>query len=459
MPRRRNTRAIAVAALVIGGAMTVGAAGGSPVASAGTSGAQPLIGEVWQSHAVNPPTIQQCLRSFGIKCYQPGEIRASYNLPLLYGAGVTGAGRTIVIVDSYGSPSIGTDLAAFDAQFGIKAPPSFQVFQPVGPVPAFDPANGAMVNWAFETTLDVEWAHTVAPGANIVLLETPVAETEGIVGVPQMVGAMNWAINHHIGDVISQSWGATEQTFKNAAQLESQRSAYLSAFEHGITVLASSGDFGAASPRFSGASFYPFRAIGWPAADPLVTAVGGTFLNLNASGDRLTADVTAADGSSGITSGSGSSSVFARPEYQDLVKGTVGDARGIPDISMSGACKGAVLVYDTFTGAPSWDAICGTSESSPLFSGIVALAGQLAGHRLGFVNPVLYEMLSQQNAGIVDVTKGNTTVTVCTANCSGPNPTNTTVKGFPALDGYDLATGVGTVNAPAFVVHLAQAAG
>jgi subtilase family serine protease len=364
-----------------------------------------------------------------------------------------------VIVDSYGSPSIGTDLAAFDAQFGIKAPPSFQVFQPVGPVPPFDPTNGTMVGWAFETTLDVEWAHTVAPGANIVLLETPVAETEGIVGVPQMVGAMNWAINHHIGDVISQSWGATEQTFKNAAQLRSQRSAYLNAFEHGVTVLASSGDFGAASQRFSGASFYPFRAIAWPAADPLVTAVGGTFLNLNASGDRLTADVTAADGPTGITSGSGLSSVFARPEYQNSVKGTVRDARGIPDISMSGACNGAVLVYDTFTGAPSWDAICGTSESSPLFSGIVALAGQLAGHRLGFVNPALYGMLSQQSSGIVDVTKGNTTVTVCTANCSGPNPTMTTVKGFPALDGYDLATGVGTVNAPAFVVHLAQAAG
>jgi subtilase family serine protease len=439
--------------------MTVGASDVNPAVSAGASGARPLIGHVWHGQSAAPPTIQQCLRLFGVKCYQPSEIRAAYNLPFLYGAGVTGAGRTIVIVDSYGSPTIGADLATFDAQFGINAPPSFQVFQPVGPVPPFDPSNGTMVSWAFETTLDVEWAHTVAPGANIVLLESPVAETEGIVGVPQMVDAMNWAINHHIGDVISQSWGATEQTFKNAAQLKSQRSAYLNARAHGVTVLASSGDFGAASPRFSGASFYPFPAIGWPAADPLVTAVGGTFLDLNASGDRLKADVTAADGSSGITSGSGRSSVFERPKYQDGVTGIVGDTRGIPDISMSGACKGAVLVYDTFFGAASWDAICGTSESSPLFSGIVALAGQLAGHRLGFVNPALYELRSQQNAGIVDVTKGNTTVTVCTANCSGSNRTITTVKGFPALDGYDLATGVGTVNAPAFVVHLAQAAG
>ena len=123
---------------------------------------------------------------------------------------MTGKGATIVIVDSYGSPTIKNDLSVFDRAYGLPAPPKFRIIQPAGKVPAYDPANSDMVGWAGETTLDVEWAHAVAPGANILLVETPVSETEGMHGFPQIIAAEEYVLNHHLGDVISQSFSATE---------------------------------------------------------------------------------------------------------------------------------------------------------------------------------------------------------------------------------------------------------
>ena len=130
---------------------------------------------------------------------------------------MTGKGVTIVIVDSYGSPTIRGDLAVFDRAYHLPAPPSLRIIQPAGKVPGYDPANSDMVGWAGETTLDVEWAHAVAPGANILLVETPVSETEGVHGFPQIVAAEQYVLKHHLGDVISQSFGATEPTFPSAA--------------------------------------------------------------------------------------------------------------------------------------------------------------------------------------------------------------------------------------------------
>ena len=97
--------------------------------------------------------------------------------------------------------------------------------QPDGPVPAFDPTNATMVNWGVETSLDVEMAHLMAPKANLVLAETPVAETEGTVGFPQIVKAENKLINAGVGDVFSQSFGATEETFPSKASVLNLRSA------------------------------------------------------------------------------------------------------------------------------------------------------------------------------------------------------------------------------------------
>src|SRR5262249_201395 len=134
----------------------------------------------------SPLTVHQCLRAFHIRCYTPAQLRAAYDLAPLYAAGNDGTGTTIAIVDSFGSPTIANDLHVYDQAFGLSDP-DLQVIAPAGPIPAFDPTNSDMVGWAEETTLDVEAAHMVAPGAKILLVETPVSEVEGITGIPEIV--------------------------------------------------------------------------------------------------------------------------------------------------------------------------------------------------------------------------------------------------------------------------------
>ena len=432
-------------------------------------GVQPASIRSQLASETQPPTQAQCVAAFTVPCYDAAQIQTAYNEQPLFSHGITGKGETIVIVDSFGSPTIQSDLATFDAQFGLPAPPSFKIIQPAGAVPPYDPTNSAMVSWAGETTLDVEWSHTIAPGANILLVETPVAETEGVAGFPQIVEAENYVINHHLGQVISQSLDATEQTFPSTASLLRLRSAYVNAFAHRVTVLAASGDTGASNySNVAGTLLYTHPVVGWPASDPLVTGVGGTQLSLNASGQRTAPDQVWNDtyntslqevffgdaGPNPLATGGGKSSVFSRPWYQNGVANVVGRSRGVPDVAMSGACSGLVDTYQSFGGeAAGWYVDCGTSEASPLFAGIVALTDQVAGHSVGFINPALYALSAEHAPGLVDVTQGNNTVGFT------QNGTLYTVQGYSAGRGYDLASGVGTVNAALFVPELARAAG
>jgi len=150
-----------------------------------------------------------------------------------------------------------------------------------------------------------------------------------------------------------------------------------------------------------------------------------------------------------LASGGGKSEFFTRPGYQAGVRSVVGARRGVPDIAMSGACNGAVQVYGSFGGQPAgWSLICGTSEATPEFAAIVALADQVAGRRLGQINHTLYALAARHARGIVDVTSGNNTVSFTQGQLR-------TVKGYPARVGYDLVTGVGTINAASFVYELA----
>jgi len=375
----------------------------------------------------------------------PAQIRTAYDVWPLYARGVDGRGQTIVIVDPFGSPLAGQDLRHFDASFGLPAPPSFRVITPAGPVP---PGTGGeqRESGAVEATLDVEWSHVIAPAARIVLVETPAAEIEGATGFAQIVTAETYVLRHHLGGVISMSLGATEETFASKSQLLSFRSAFRLAARPGyrVTMLASTGDEGATGFTYGTRSLYRRDVVGWPASDPLVTAVGGTRLFLTSSGGRQRRDI----GWTG--SGGGLSSVFARPGYQDGV-GT-GGMRAIPDISMNAACQSAIAEY---LGGPDgrWGPECGTSLSSPLFAGIVALADQVAGHPLGLINPALYKMAAAHDRGIVDVVSGSN---------GGPFTAgghSVTVPGFRAGPGYDLVTGLGTVDARYFVPELARAAG
>ena len=213
--------------------------------------------------------LRSASKQTGFACYRPSQFQQAYDLRPLYARGLNGAGKTIIIVDSFGSPTIQSDLATFDRSFHLPPPPRFTVLQPVGPVPPFDPTNSTMVGWAMETSLNVEYSHAMAPGANIVLLETPVAETEGTVGFPQIVAAENYAINHHLGDVISQSFGATEETFPSPQAIFRLRSAYFNALVHHVTVLASAGDTGVTNySNVAGTLLYTRRVVGWPSSRP-----------------------------------------------------------------------------------------------------------------------------------------------------------------------------------------------
>ena len=267
-----------------------------------------------QLQSPNPLSTAKCLATIKLRCYSPLQYRVAYDLDPLYAGGVTGKGQTIMIVDSFGSPTIRHDLAYFDRQWGLPDP-TLNVFK-LGKLPPFDKSSATMDGWAEEATLDVEYAHAVAPEAAIDLVETPVAETEGVTGFPQMMAAEKALIDRGGVDVISQSFGATEDTFPGFAKasyasLQSLRYAFKDAAQHDVTVLAAAGDTGATDDEPDGASLYPYAAVAWPSSDPLVTSVGGTQLLLAQDGNKIQPDQVWNDDYG--AGGGGRSAVFSQP--------------------------------------------------------------------------------------------------------------------------------------------------
>jgi subtilase family serine protease len=444
------------------------AAGGGTTRHASAAGAQPLLTHAIAAQAATQPTpTSTCVATRGIQCYSPAQFENAFRLNELHAAGIDGNGETIAIVDSFGSPTIANDLHQFDQTFGVSNPygvpvdtaiaadPQLTIIHPAGPIPAFDPTNGDMVGWAQETTLDVEWAHVFAPKANILLVESPVSETEGVTGFPEIVTSENYVIDNHLAGVISQSFGATEETFPNDKALLDLRDAFKNAAKNDVTVLGSSGDEGSTDFELNLEDLFPFQVNSWPSSDPLVTSIGGTKVNLADSGTRLSPDVVWNDSNIGIqaASGGGPSHVFNRPDFQNHVKSVVGHSRGTPDVSLNAAVNGGVWVYYTFVGPSSpYHIFGGTSAASPQFAGVVAMAEQVAGKQLGNINKALYSI--PYGGGLVDVTSGN--------NDIGPfqNTDGNTyhVPGFDAGTGYDLATGLGTIDPARFVAALANGA-
>lgn len=306
--------------------------------------------------------------------------------------------------------------------------------------------------------MDVEYAHAMAPSARILLVETPVSETIGKTAFPQMVRAENYVINHHLAGVISQSFGTAEETFPNTRALRHLRSAYVNGKKHRVTVLAETGDSGATQEKDLKGDFFQRRVTAWPASDPLVTAVGGTQVHLRDNGARRRRDTAWNDSrrcSCPSAGGGGISSVFVRPRYQKSVKAVVKHHRGIPDVSLSASHQGGALVYESYSprdpqASPAgYQIVGGTSLATPLFAGIVAVADQAAGRRLGLLNRALYKLGSGSPA-LPDITKGNTRVTFT----QGESGKRVTVKGYHATKGYDLATGLGSVDGTRLVEAL-----
>jgi len=343
----------------------------------------------------------------------PIEVPA-YNVQPLWDKGITGKGTSIATIVSFGDPNIQAVIDAYDARYGLPRA-HVTILTPLGDVTCPPGQEATCAGWKGETDLDVEMYHTLAPGAHIYVVATPVAETLGIHGFPQMMKAIDYLINHQTVQVISMSLAATENTFSSADQIRSLDPTFRRAKAAGIPIVTSSGDSGATGPKRKGGTYH-HRVTQWPASDPLVTAAGGTAIHW-LDGQRTSPDSLL------NLSGGGLSRVYSRPSWQDSVADiTKSNMRSLPDITMEG--------------------VRGTSQSAPLFAALLALATQInGGQPLGYLNPTLYRMGPQgKSVGIIDVTEGNN-------DWQG-------VRGYDAMKGFDIPSAYGTFNAAKFVPAL-----
>jgi subtilase family serine protease len=465
--------------LVVLGAVSLGAAsaGSQKASSRGLPEAMPTIGDYQLlSDKTTPPSEAACF-AVGRRCFTATSMENSYNLPALYASGNEGQGETIAIIDSFGNPNMASDLANFDTQMGLphmcgepgqacgNGVPTFTHVDWDGKtqVKSAPASNGTGLQerdgWVVETALDVEWAHAMAPMANILNVTTNPAETQGVQGLPAMMDAEQFIVDHHQATVITQSFGTTEENFDGTQSLLNLRHAFVSAAQNGVTVLASSGDFGTANPGktpIKNPATIPFPTVNWPASDPLVTSVGGTYLCTDPVTGNTVDSVdppTNCQSNQGvreigwIDAGGGFSHVFDRPGYQDTLPAgstPIGNMRGVPDVGFQASSRTGPLVYATGAGAGGWFIVGGTSCSSPQFAGLVAIADQMAGRGLGLINPTLYKLASGPDYGtyFYDVTTGN-------------NQADPSVPGYPATTGWDPVTGLGTPDAATLVPALA----
>ena len=371
-----------------------------------------------------------------LHCYGPDAIRSAYGVQQLLSAGFDGKGETIVLIEAFGSPTLETDLALFDSTFGLPAPPSITQIHMPGSTP-FDFTDDIQIGWAFETSLDVQWAHAIAPGARIVVVAAKDSDDENI------LAAQNFAIDRRLGRVISESFGESELDVARRTLRDYERS-YHNARERRISVLVSAGDDGATNPGADG-NEKPFRNVSYPASSPHVTGVGGTHLlfgtagHADPNGTYQGEVVWNEEEIGGGATGGGVSARFRAPNYQrnalrGSVKASLGGFRGVPDVGYNAAVNGGVIVATTFLGSPAFFLVGGTSAGAPQWAGIIAIANQIAGRPLGFLNPSLYFLgrVGALAALTHDVTIGNNSF-------AG-------VEGFSAGVGFDLTTGWGTPN-------------
>ena len=422
-------------------AVATGLTGIASTAAAATGVMTPAIGAhphyKVAGHVTADPsdTTFSCQLTTPAQCYGPTQMRAAYGVDKLASQlHLTGAGETIAIVDAFQSPTISSDLATFDQLFGLPAP-KFNIIAPDGLTP-FDQSSADQTSWAGEITLDVEYAHAIAPGATIDLV---LAKSDNDA---DLLNAQRFVVQHNVGDVMSQSFGEAEQCMLPSIQQQAHVVFQQAAQRH-ITVFASAGDQGAAQPTCDGTSF--FKAASTPASDPLVTGVGGTILNADGVTGAYHSETVWNEPDFQAAGGGGFSVLYGTPNYQRSLHLP---SRGVPDVSYNAAIIGGVLAVwsSSGQGANLVFQFGGTSAGSPQWSGLVALADQLGHHRVGAINDLLYVFGKNALSGAFfhDITTGDNTYHGAV-----------TVQGFSATKGWDAASGLGTPKANTLVPLLA----
>lgn len=424
--------------------------------------------------------------------YQPSEVQTAYGMPALYSAGLDGTGETVVITDAYGDPTIAGDAEVFSQIYGLPdlTPDNFQVLRAPGAInnPANNPKfDGGSPNWSTEISLDVEWVHAMAPGAKIVLVIGPNNGSD-------LDEAVNYAVVHHFGNTISNSWSGVEG-FGNPARLGRDERILEQAAAVGIDVNFSSGDEGDDVEFVTGS----FASVGYPGSSPNATGVGGTslFLNpdntmsfqtgwgtnitrlANPDGTPVVPPLNSAPLGFQFGAGGGASLTFAKPDFQ---AGVPGNTRQEPDISMNADPFTGVEIIQTVGGQLSVGVIGGTSLACPTFSAIMAIAAQKAGHGLGQAAPLVYNLPAGAINDVTAVSSPNNVTGVINGNPVSADslaaPLGNTTSYFSALynspsshrwdvitfgtdssltvgPGYDNVTGVGTPNGANFVNAIA----
>ncbi|HUD37628.1 MAG TPA: S53 family peptidase [Streptosporangiaceae bacterium] len=396
--------------------------------------------------------VASCRHQYASACYTPQQLRVAYDIEPLLDRRTDGRGQTVVLMEFANTPQppapqqpivvtdMRQDLALFDAVFGLPAP-RLQVNTSLA---------GSAWPWlaGLEEVEDAEIVHAVAPDAAI-----------RVILIPSWTGPGSWitAVDSVLrlalaqGSVVSLSAILGEDCF-TPAQVAGLNSALQADQVHHVTVVASSGDFGAASTACAGPGIpTSVKEVGLPASDPLVLAAGGTTLDADPATGAYhseTAWHTPPGTANPQTSGGGFSHLFPRPAYQDGVAG-IGAARGVPDVASDAAGRtGMTLAVSAGARKDFFYPGAGTSAATPLWAALIALADQYAGRHLGFVNPAIYRIgrSASYHQAFHDITTGNSTLELPQG----------TITGYRAAPGWDPVTGWGSPNAQALIPLLAR---
>ncbi len=317
--------------------------------------------------------------------FTSAQLQSHYGLPAAYAKGFDGTGQTIVLLEAYGYPEMLADANAFSTLSGLPLLNSstLQVVYPEGP--PRNPNAGIITGWYVEIALDVQWAHSIAPKAKIVVVASAGQDNE------DFQDAMTYITTHHLGNSVSDSWEVDSEQLTGNLEPESFNLVLERAAAQGISFHYSTGDGG--DDGFG----TPFGTAEIPADSPYATGVGGTSIlnNPNGSGYEELGwgnDLTLLQLGGAVQdppykigyiggAGGGESVVFAKPSWQAAIPGT---GRQLPDVSALADPYTGVAIVVTISGKQALlPGIGGTSLASPIFSAFWALANQSAGHSLG----------------------------------------------------------------------------